>query len=166
MDGSAESGWTVYLENSSSSSSSSFLFTPTIHDSFGVLHKDEHELDLSMVSDASSGPPIFPENYVIFPENEALFPENYVIFPENEAIFPENETGSKTSRKMKGCEERRRRRRDRMDKTTSFLDDTASSDPNFNNSESSSYQSQFNTIRQSSPSRNQRQKNQWFKGKR
>ena len=117
MDGSAESGWTVYLENSSSSS---FLFTPTIHDSFGVLHKDEHELDLSMVSDASSGPPIFPENYVIFPENEA--------------IFPENETGSKTSRKMKGCEERRRRRRDRMDKTTSFLDDTASSDPNFNNS--------------------------------
>ncbi|XP_022953031.1 uncharacterized protein LOC111455549 [Cucurbita moschata] len=159
MDGSAESGWTVYLENSSSSSSSSsFLFTPTIRDSFGVLHKDEHELDLSMVSDASSGPPIFPENDVIFPENEA-------IFPENEAIFPENETGSKTSRKMKGCEERRRRR-DRMEKTTSFLDDTASSDPNFNNSESSSYQSQFNTIRQSSPSRNQRQKNQWFKGKR
>ncbi|CAK9315709.1 unnamed protein product [Citrullus colocynthis] len=153
-DGSVESGWTVYLENSSS------YFSRRIDDSFDV-HKDvedEEEVDLSMVSDASSGPQIFRENEVVFPENDSGPP-----------CFCAKTVGSfqKSGRKIKGGDDRRQHR-DRQEQTTSFLDDTATSDPNFNfnNSESSTYKNQFNTMRQSSLSGNQRQKNQWFKGKR
>ncbi|KAG7022505.1 hypothetical protein SDJN02_16237, partial [Cucurbita argyrosperma subsp. argyrosperma] len=123
-NGSVESGWTVYLEDSSS------MFTPRIQN---------EELDLSMLSDASSGPPIFRENEPAFPENES----GRCFCDTTPTLFP------KGSRKMKGGDGRRRPKQ-----TASFLDDTASSGPNFNfhNSESS-------TSCQN-PSGNQRQKNQ------
>ncbi|KAE8645840.1 hypothetical protein Csa_017066 [Cucumis sativus] len=160
-DGSVESGWTVYLENSSSS-----YFSRRIDDSNFDAHKDfyndddddeDEEVDLSMVSDASSGPQTFPEH-----NNEELvnFPQNYENPPPYFCAKTAGRSLLKTGRKMKGSGERRR-----QEQTTSFLDDTATSDPNFNfnnNSENSSYQNQFNTIRKSSPSGNQR----WFKGKR
>ncbi|XP_038887128.1 uncharacterized protein LOC120077318 [Benincasa hispida] len=154
-DGSVESGWTVYLENSSS------YFSGRINDSFDV-HKDledEEEVDLSMVSDASSGPQIFRENEVIFPENDSRRPPCFCAKTAGSLV--------KSGRKIKGGDNRRQWP-DRQEQTTSFLDDTATSDPsfNFNNSESSTYQNQFNTMRQSSLSGTQRQKNQWFKGKR
>ncbi|KAA0031375.1 hypothetical protein IC582_000149 [Cucumis melo] len=119
-DGSVESGWTVYLENSSS------YFSRRIDDHKDFYDDDDddedQEVDLSMVSDASSGPQIFPENN----NNELVFPQNYDNPP---PCYCAKTAGSllKTGRKMKGGESDRRQQQ-----TTSFLDDTATSDPNFN----------------------------------
>lgn len=113
-EGCAESGWTVYLDHSISDSpiASNYSYSNL---SRRIKVEEEEEVDLSMVSDASSGPRIN------FPENEFRFPESGT------------EIGPSLPKNGRKIEERRRRRRDPTDnQTSSFLDDTATSDPNFN----------------------------------
>ncbi|GFY90061.1 hypothetical protein Acr_07g0002580 [Actinidia rufa] len=111
-----ESGWTLYLEQS--------FLSP--YPSERVFYseekrpvKDEHEEeDLSMVSDASSGPPIFHEDqYFDNAGNGCLFQAPI------DATLEKNRGKKKKNRETNP--------RQKAQEQTSFLDDTASS-PIFN----------------------------------
>ncbi|XWS54668.1 hypothetical protein CRYUN_Cryun10bG0108200 [Craigia yunnanensis] len=121
-----ESGWTNYLEQS-------FLFANPSHKGHGFKDRksgfcDEHrenrgkeevddvvkEEDLSMVSDASSGPPHFYEDNSYFNDDN-----QYQYTASKGASF--NKNGGKRQRNK----EHRRRQEDQV--LPSFLDDTASS---------------------------------------
>ncbi|CAK9144973.1 unnamed protein product [Ilex paraguariensis] len=173
-----ESGWTLYLEHS-------FLSQNPSHRDHGreVFNEEEREKDedeeedLSMVSDASSGPPHFHEDEIY--GNKGCF-YNAPI----DATLPNNST------KRKKIKETRHRMGQEQN---SFLDDTASSPlfnfPNNNctlndNQASmekildfsqgystthfegrSAFQEHFGFF-QSHPSGNQLQQNRWFERKR
>ncbi|KAF5937050.1 hypothetical protein HYC85_024556 [Camellia sinensis] len=116
-----ESGWTLLLEHS-------FLSPPYPSHGGGAhelvdgrsvhTHSDENEEeDLSMVSDASSGPPVFHEDEYYGNADNGFF-----YHPPIEPTLPNN------SGKRKKIKENRRRN---DEEHPSFLDDTASS-PIFN----------------------------------
>ncbi|KAF7817431.1 uncharacterized protein G2W53_031400 [Senna tora] len=97
----SESGWTHYLDQSS-------LWENYLERSGGILEherkgarmKEEQEEDLSMVSDASSGPPHYHD------EVDKCFSENW---------YPHHSSTSQSKKKVKGCGR------------NPHLDDTASS---------------------------------------
>ncbi|CAH9058051.1 unnamed protein product [Cuscuta europaea] len=108
-----ESGWTMYLENS--------LIPPCTTYSHGneFLHKsminkqEEEEEDLSMISDASSGPP------QVFGEEE--FGLCYDNYPIDAALLLPAKVDAKSHKKKPN------RREKLKEKASSALDDTASS---------------------------------------
>ncbi|KAF8410245.1 hypothetical protein HHK36_002770 [Tetracentron sinense] len=113
-----ESGWTVYLDNSSLSANPCKRDGRFV-DENGVSGKDyegkrtkveDEEEDLSMVSDASSGPPHFHED-------EDYCDENGCFFSDSSAAALAKKSG-----KRQKIEQHRRRQ-----EHPSFLDDTASS---------------------------------------
>lgn len=124
-----ESGWTNYLEQSYLSSnpsnkghrkSSGFCDEQYYTENKGkeeVVFVEEEE-DLSMVSDASSGPPHFYEDFT----ND----DNQYQYTSSKSANSLNQNGGK---RHKTKEYRRSRRGARQDKEVppSFLDDTASS---------------------------------------
>ncbi|KAJ7967595.1 Angiogenin-2 like [Quillaja saponaria] len=114
-----ESGWTLYLEQS-------FLKTNGSHRDTGFCDElkekrgkdvEEAEEDLSMVSDASSGPPHFLDNDAYFNEEKGCY-------------YPSSKTSklAKSGKKKQKVKENRNREDQNL---LSFLDDTASS-PVFN----------------------------------
>ncbi|KAL7002910.1 hypothetical protein U1Q18_004071 [Sarracenia purpurea var. burkii] len=106
-----ESGWTLYFEEHSCLSP--FPSPGGAHDQFIGEKHDEEEEDLSMVSDASSGPPVFQQDqYYSNADNGCFWP------PPMAATLPKN------SGKRKKTRENRRRK---VQEHPSFLDDTASS---------------------------------------
>ncbi|KAJ4963366.1 hypothetical protein NE237_023305 [Protea cynaroides] len=116
-----ESGWTMYLDHSSSSANPCTVGTGFDHPlgSYGKDAKEdaseaEEEDDLSMVSDASSGPPHFHEDE-----------DCYYYYDEN-AYFCSAVSSAATLAKKNG---QRRRVQDHHEQhpSSSFLDDTASS---------------------------------------
>lgn len=117
-----ESGWTLYLEHS-------FLSADPLHRGSGFVdgevkrgkdeaeEEEEEEEDLSMVSDASSGPPHFQED------------EGYCN-DDNGCFYPHSMAA--TLVKNNGKRQKIRTHRGRVEQEDpSFLDDTASS-PLFN----------------------------------
>uniref|UniRef100_A0A5B6YS84 Uncharacterized protein n=1 Tax=Davidia involucrata TaxID=16924 RepID=A0A5B6YS84_DAVIN len=168
-----ESGWTLYLEHSVLSSYISHRGNEFV-DERGVFaeekrakYEDEEE-NLSMVSDASSGPPHFNED-------ELDYDSGCFYHAPIDATMPKN-SGKK--------EKIKEHRHQKVQEQSSFLDDTASS-PIFNFSNNnyrptsnqasmdnildfegrSAFHGQFGFY-QSSLSGNQLQQNQWFGGKR
>ncbi|GLU03366.1 hypothetical protein SLE2022_205680 [Rubroshorea leprosula] len=118
-----ESGWTLYLEQSSVSARQ-----PEFDQIDGVCEKykekrshvveevdDEEEEDSSMVSDASSGPPHFHENDGFFSENR------YHHYPASEGTA----LVQPSSKRQRNKEHQHRKGQEMF----SFLDDTASSPP-------------------------------------
>lgn len=181
-----ESGWTLYLEHS-------FLSADPLHRGSGFVdgevkrgkdeaeEEEEEEEDLSMVSDASSGPPHFQED------------EGYCN-DDNGCFYPHSMAA--TLVKNNGKRQKIRTHRGRVEQEDpSFLDDTASS-PLFNFSKNNGFtlnnnqasmesvldfSQGFSTthfkgrsaafqkhlgLLHSSMSGNQLQQNQWFEGKR
>lgn len=106
-----ESGWTLYLQHSNASHS--HRDTPFI-DGF-CEEEEEVDLDLSMVSDASSGPPHFPEDEACF-TNE----DNGCFCSESEAVKM-----GKSGKKRQKVKENQSHGDQHL--LPSFLDDTASS---------------------------------------
>ncbi|CAA7024083.1 unnamed protein product [Microthlaspi erraticum] len=98
-----ESGWTMYLDHSSSVSLQHF-------DDHNGETKQEHDEDSSMVSDASSGPPYYCEEAV---------PEDHL--QQNTQYWCKSKNKNKNKNKKKVHEEQGYRR------FNSCLDDTASS---------------------------------------
>ncbi|XP_022876761.1 uncharacterized protein LOC111394957 isoform X1 [Olea europaea var. sylvestris] len=162
-----ESGWTLYLEHSSSSFSQYSLAKKV-----KVSDEEEENEDLSMVSDASSGPPHFHEE------------DEFYRAPVDPTLSKINRPNMK-----KKVKENPRRQ---VQEQPSLLDDTASS-PIFDYSEKnfslpngqafvgnaleysqgysttqfegrSTYQENYDLF-QSSLYANQQQKNQWSEGK-
>ncbi|KAF8406191.1 hypothetical protein HHK36_008271 [Tetracentron sinense] len=120
-----ESGWTMYLDQSSLSANPCKGGVGFVNES-GVFCKDykekgameeEEEEDLSMVSDASSGPPHFNED-------EDYCNENGCFSSASSAAALVNKSGKR--RKMEGHQ-----RQQQEQLHPSFLDDTASSPNNF-----------------------------------
>lgn len=190
-----ESGWTLYLEHSFLSPNASRRDTNGFvigkNDICDEHNKDtrakeseeeeeEEEEDLSMVSDASSGPPHLPEDHEGYFNND-----NACFYPASRAA---------TLAKAVGKRQKIKEHRLREDQEhTAFLDDTASSPvinfsrnnftlTNNNNSMesdlefsqgfsathfegTSAFQDHLGFL-QSSLSANQLQNNQWFEGKR
>ncbi|KAI4298583.1 hypothetical protein L6164_032124 [Bauhinia variegata] len=185
--GGFESGWTLYLEHSVLNQNGSHRearFDVENGDYYDERRekrsKDEEaaEEDLSMVSDASSGPPHFPDEEAYFNEDSGCF-------------YPP----SKTEKLTKSCKKRQKVKENKNHEDQhqpSFLDDTASSpvfDFSMNNItvtsnqqtstesvlefsqgfsatyfERSSFQEHFGFL-QPSLSENELQNNQWFGGK-
>ncbi|KAK9286838.1 hypothetical protein L1049_015243 [Liquidambar formosana] len=173
-----ESGWTLYLEHSHLSPSPSHRGTGNVDEykEKRAKHEDEEE-DLSMVSDASSGPPHFHEDDDYFNDNSGCF------YPASmDATLVKANSGKRQKTKEHRC------RREEQQQP-SLLDDTASS-PVFNFSRNnftltknqpsresilgfsanhfeggSTFQNQIGIL-QSPLSGNQLQQNQWFGGKR
>ncbi|XP_065624235.1 protein SOB FIVE-LIKE 5 [Quercus suber] len=186
-----ESGWTLYLEQSYLSPNNPRRDTGFVNGkaSFCDEYKDkrdkqtveiedddEEEEDLSMVSDASSGPPHFPED------------EGY-FNGDNGCVYPTSRPS--TLAKNVGKRQKSKAHRHREDQEMSaFLDDTASSPVinfsrnNLTNNQASmvsvldfsqgfsathfegtsAFQHHFGFL-QSSLSANQLQNTQWFEGK-
>ncbi|KAK2974465.1 hypothetical protein RJ640_018630, partial [Escallonia rubra] len=126
-----ESGWTLYLEQSylspfPSPGEDKFVEAKGVFISEGNRGKyEEEEEDLSMVSDASSGPPHFQEDE-----------EYYGNVTDNGCFFyhaPVDATLQHNGGKRQKVKENRRRK---VQEQLSLLDDTASS-PLFNFSKSS-----------------------------
>ncbi|XP_057963843.1 protein SOB FIVE-LIKE 5-like [Malania oleifera] len=186
-----ESGWTLYLEQSFLSQNPSDrghgfadsrgVFTEQNQERRAQFQDQDEEEDLSMVSDASSGPPHFPED-----DAECCNDDNGCFYPASvTAAAPALANSGGKRQKTK-----ERRRRDHQAQPSS-LDDTASSPAyNFsmnnaaltNNQVSmesildysqgfsathyegrSTFQNQYFGFLQSG---NQLQQNQWFDGKR
>lgn len=116
-----ESGWTLYLDNS--------LVSPCDNENgfagngkcgFGDEKRtvEEEEEDMSMVSDASSGPPHFPEEEDYGNDNGKCFYHAPI-----DATLCKNRAKKQKSRENK--------RRNEVQEKSSLLDDTASS-PVFN----------------------------------
>lgn len=119
-----ESGWTVYLEQS-------FLCPNDSHHKTGngfvngknvlrTTHEEEEEEDLSMVSDASSGPPHFQE------EAEQVYfnvEDDFCFCPK--ASKDVRQKSKSVGKRKKSREQRRCGGQEQV--PTNFLDDTASS---------------------------------------
>lgn len=113
-----DSGWTLYLEQSFLSPNSGFIngkngFCDGYKDKRSVEDAEEEEEDLSMVSDASSGPPHLPEDQGYFNDDNGCF------HPASKSA-----TLAKNVGKRQKIKEHRRRE---DQEPTAFLDDTASS---------------------------------------
>lgn len=108
-----ESGWTLYLDHSVLSPFPSLKGNEIVYSEgkMGPAKDEDEEEDLSMVSDASSGPPIFHEDYDYVNSDNGCF--------YHAPIEVKNRGKRKESR-----EDRVRRK---VEKHPSFLDDTASS---------------------------------------
>ncbi|XP_075483856.1 protein SOB FIVE-LIKE 5-like [Primulina tabacum] len=108
-----ESGWTVYLDQTSNSTDK---YTRVLVKNENPDQEDE---DLSMVSDASSGPPQFQEyeNYAGSGKNLQLFHGYY-----DQSPMPENKKKSKQNNKSKAKELMRVKKQENF-----CLDDTATS---------------------------------------
>ncbi|KAF7840725.1 uncharacterized protein G2W53_003023 [Senna tora] len=114
-----ESGWTLYLEHSFLNQNASHRDTQFIGGNDGFYEEDKdkrvreedagEEEDLSMVSDASSGPPHFPEDEAYSNEHNGFFSS-------------ESEAG-----KMAKSIKKRQKVKETQHHLSSFLDDTASS---------------------------------------
>ncbi|XP_009797566.1 protein SOB FIVE-LIKE 5-like [Nicotiana tabacum] len=106
-----ESGWTMYLDQLSNSEDqyNRRNIDYGIYSKSKTEHVDEYQEDedMSMVSDASSGPPHFREDYC-FEQN------GYIFYPS----ASENTKETKEKRKMK---------EQKVKKQNLYLDDTASS---------------------------------------
>ncbi|XP_059644278.1 protein SOB FIVE-LIKE 5-like [Cornus florida] len=178
-----ESGWTLYLEHSFLSSHKANNGSYVNHEEKKAAKDEEdEEEDLSMVSDASSGPPHFHEEGDYGSYYNGCFNYNAPI---DHVTLPKN-SGRIRQKIVK--EDRRRKAHDQ--EQPSFLDDTASS-PIFNLSNNnftlnnnqapmenilefsqghsathfegrSAFQGHFGFFQ----SGNQQQQNQWFEGKR
>ncbi|XP_038905216.1 protein SOB FIVE-LIKE 6-like [Benincasa hispida] len=172
-----ESGWTLYLEQSFLSHGGPDQIvgcTEEYWNARGTQEEEEEEgevEDLSMVSDASSGPPHFIEDEACSHEDDGHF--SHV----SKSVTMGKRKGKKQRIKEYQCHE----------EPSSFLDDTASSPAinftanNFTNQasmesflgfsqtkhfeERSAFTEHFGFL-QSSLSGNRLQKNQWFEGKR
>ncbi|KAL5788048.1 hypothetical protein ACOSP7_004997 [Xanthoceras sorbifolium] len=179
-----ESGWTLYLEHSNFLSPNASHRNPKFvdgnpgfceeyyYDEENHKKQDDEEEDLSMVSDASSGPPHFHED-------EAYCNDvNGHQYPASKATTLPNNGVKKQKRKDRRCREKQ--------ELPSFLDDTASSPVinftsknNFalNNNQASmesvldysqalqgrsAFQDHFGFLQQSSLSGNHLQNNQWL----
>ncbi|CAL0316331.1 unnamed protein product [Lupinus luteus] len=112
-----ESGWTLYLEQSYRASQ---FIGGTGSDGFYEEHKDKRtkeedyeygEEDLSMVSDASSGPPHFPYDEVLFNEQD-----------KNGAFYSESKVA-----KVAKSGKKKQKVKENQHNLPSFLHDTASS---------------------------------------
>jgi len=174
-----DSGWTLYLDqsflsqNDSRRDSEKNGFCDEYKDKRAI--EEEEEEDLSMVSDASSGPPHLPEDEAYFNDDNGCF------YPASRAAVLAKNVG-----KRQKIKEHRRREDQEL---TAFLDDTASSPVinlsgnNFsliNNQASMEFSQGFSATHfegttafqdhfgflKSSLSPNQLQNNQWFGGKR
>ncbi|KAK4348307.1 hypothetical protein RND71_031062 [Anisodus tanguticus] len=99
-----ESGWTVYLDQFSNSADQ--YNRRDITNNHGIYKTEYVDEDMSMVSDASSGPPHFHEEY--------CFDENGYIF------YPSASENTKAKEKRKIKEQK-------VKKQNLYLDDTASS---------------------------------------
>jgi len=113
-----DSGWTLYLEQSFLSPNSGFIngkngFCDDCKDKRSVEDAEEEEEDLSMVSDASSGPPHLPEDQGYFNDDNGCF-----------YSASKSATLAKNVGKRQKIKEHRRRE---DQEPTAFLDDTASS---------------------------------------
>ncbi|XVF64202.1 hypothetical protein PTKIN_Ptkin09bG0149200 [Pterospermum kingtungense] len=106
-----ESGWTLYLDQSSCSQTRCQKFGGNYNEDYGAprfVVEDEEEEDLSMVSDASSGPRHYCEDY-----EECLV--------ENGSFCSAHEAAKKSSKNKKKIKEHG------SNPQHSYLDDTASS---------------------------------------
>lgn len=121
-----ESGWTLYLEHSFLNHNASHKGTQYMGETDGFYeeHRDKRtkeeeygEEDLSMVSDASSGPPHFPDNEVYFNEEE-----NGGFYSASKAVKLAKTKSS--TRKQKDKENQHHKDQQHL---PSFLHDTASS---------------------------------------
>lgn len=181
-----ESGWTLYFDQSFVS-----RLDPTLSVRRNAKQKrskvvevvsDEEEEDLSMVSDASSGPPHFQEDESLYGERK------YPHYPVSEAAAFVQSSGKRHRNK----EKHQRHRRQDEETLSSFLDDTASSplinftsqnNVSFENKQASMesvldysqgfsatefeqgrplYQNHYDFFQSSSLSGNQMQRNQWY----
>ncbi|XP_057973677.1 protein SOB FIVE-LIKE 5-like [Malania oleifera] len=111
----SESGWTLYLDQSYNSASDCQRGSGIGEDEYcrerrTKVEDDDEEEDLSMVSDASSGPPHFHEEEYCFNENGCFY----------SASNSASQLGKKGDKKKKNREQRGKQRH-------SYLDDTASS---------------------------------------
>ncbi|CAN4122545.1 unnamed protein product [Withania somnifera] len=108
-----ESGWTMYLDQLSNSADQYNRRDFSNKNHYGIykteyVDEDQEDEDMSMVSDASSGPPHFHEEQYCFNEN------GYSFYPS----ASENTKKTKEKRKIKD---------QNMKKQNLYLDDTASS---------------------------------------
>ncbi|KAF3435571.1 hypothetical protein FNV43_RR22660 [Rhamnella rubrinervis] len=143
-----ESGWTVYFEQS-------FLSPNDSHHNKGnefvngksvlrTTHEDEEEEDLSMVSDASSGPPHFQE------EAEQVY-----VNVDDDSCFCSKASkdvrliSKSVGKRKKSREQRRCGGQEQVQVPTNFLDDTASS-PVYNFSMQTDYDINNNNNNQAS----------------
>lgn len=118
-----ESGWTLYLEQSDFAShrnTNKFVDGKAGFCEQDFQHCDDEEEDLSMVSDASSGPPTFHEDDVCFNDVDR-YQRQYP--PSSKATSPQVSKGSGKIRLKK----KEKRSREKQELLPSFLDDTASS---------------------------------------
>ncbi|KAF3666098.1 protein SOB FIVE-LIKE 5 [Capsicum chacoense] len=112
-----ESGWTMYLDQLSNSADqyNTRDFSNNNNNQYGiyktqyVVDEDQEDEDMSMVSDASSGPPHFHEEQYCFDEN------GYIFYP------------SAASESTKKANEKRKIKEQKVKKQNVYLDDTASS---------------------------------------
>ncbi|KAL0322987.1 UNVERIFIED_CONTAM: hypothetical protein Sangu_1918000 [Sesamum angustifolium] len=125
-----ESGWTMYLDQHSNSTDPYSRGYVQNYEEKGVYvnYEDEEDEDLSMVSDASSGPPHFHEY-----ENCGVDTQYYGYSP------PGSEDKKKTKQKSKRKETRT------MKQQNLCLDDTASS-PVYHFSQASSRKGQEHRV--------------------
>ncbi|XP_061354385.1 protein SOB FIVE-LIKE 5-like [Gastrolobium bilobum] len=118
-----ESGWTLYLEHSFLNQNASHKGSQLISEDEGFYeetkdknpkNEDDGEEDLSMVSDASSGPPHFPED------------ESYFNAQDNGCFYSTSKVTklAKRSKKRQKVKENQHLEDEHL---SSFLDDTASS---------------------------------------
>ncbi|KAJ0078318.1 hypothetical protein Patl1_37363 [Pistacia atlantica] len=119
-----ESGWTLYLEQSNFAShrnTNKFVDGKAgfSEQDFQRCDDDEEE-SLSMVSDASSGPPTFHEDDVCFNDVDRYHQQHP---PSSKATTPRVANGSGKIRLKK----KENRSREKQELLPSFLDDTASS---------------------------------------
>ncbi|MED6133281.1 hypothetical protein PIB30_027042 [Stylosanthes scabra] len=120
----SESGWTHYLDQSSSLVSESYFqrIDDEEFDDEGkgrtrrIMEEEDFEEDLSMVSDASSGPPHYDDASSWYCENN---------------WYPNNNNNTKESQKMQKKKMVKEYGRISQQQQSSYLDDTASS-PIFN----------------------------------
>ncbi|KAJ8768909.1 hypothetical protein K2173_023904 [Erythroxylum novogranatense] len=121
-----ESGWTLYLEQSLLSQDKPNKFVEARSGFCGrgknVQAVEDEDEDLSMVSDASSGPPHFPEDEGYFNYNNVHF---YPAVKDNATTPLAKNCGRRQKQKKE------HRRREVNEELPSCLDDTASS-PAFN----------------------------------
>uniref|UniRef100_M1APT1 Uncharacterized protein n=1 Tax=Solanum tuberosum TaxID=4113 RepID=M1APT1_SOLTU len=111
-----ESGWTMYLDQFSADQYNNRRdVSHNNNNPYGINYKteyvsnedEEEDEDMSMVSDASSGPPHFHEDYC-FDEN------GYIFYPS-------------ASQNTKKAKEKRKINEQKVKKQSLYLDDTASS---------------------------------------
>lgn len=117
-----ESGWTLYLEQSNFAShrnTNKFVDGKAGICEQDFQHCDDEEEDLSMVSDASSGPPTFHEDDVCFNDVDRYQRQ----YPPSKATTPQVANSSGKIRLKK----KEKRSREKQELLPSFLDDTASS---------------------------------------